>query len=160
MADRKQGKNETLTAYYQDKIRLIKIYESDMSEAMQLEWVQAGMWQTTLEEFLKQSINSTKKLKEYAIQLEAKQKLLAKIKLEQDQEEHLRRFVQKVQQSDEQSRYVAPYRRNTGSYAENSPNSNNRSTPQQPPNRYSGSCQCGRAGHIARECGSSYPKNS
>ena len=86
MADRKQGKNETLTAYYQDKIRLIKIYESDMSEAMQLEWVQAGMWHTTLEEFLKQSINSTKKLKEYAIQLEAKQKLLAKIKLEQDQE--------------------------------------------------------------------------
>lgn len=159
MADRKQGKNETLTAYYQDKIRLIKIYESDMSEAMQLEWVQAGMWHTTLDEFLKQRITSTKKFKEYAIQLEAKQKLLAKIKLEQDAEENFGKQVRNVQHSDEQPRYVAPYRRDTGSYAETGSASNNQWTPQQPPMRNNGCYQCGRLGHMARDCYSQYQKN-
>jgi len=133
MADRKQGKSETLTAYYQDKVKLIKKYETEMPEAQQLEWLQSGMWHTTLEEFLKQTITSTKALKTYATQLEAKQNLLEKIKAEQDQEEHIARLVTKAQQMDEQPRYVAPHQRNKSGYGEVRSSSNNQWTSQQPP---------------------------
>ncbi|CAF5210459.1 unnamed protein product, partial [Rotaria magnacalcarata] len=96
-----------------------------MPEAQQLEWLQAGMWHTTLEEFLKCTITSTKELKNYAIQIEAKQSLLAKIKAEQDEEERTARLVQQAQHIGEQPRYVPPYQRNTGSYADNRSMPNN-----------------------------------
>lgn len=159
MADRKQGKEETLTSYYHDKIKLIKIYQSDMAEAQQLEWLQAGMWHTTLEEILKKTITSTKALKDYATQLESKQNLLAKIKAEQEQEEQVARVVKKAQQIAEQSRYIAPHRRNTNSYAEDSSFSSNRWAHQQPP-RWNTQCyQCGKPGHMARDCHAHQPKN-
>jgi hypothetical protein len=159
MADRKQGKEETLTAYFQDKMKLIKIYQQDMPEAQQLEWLQVGMWHTTLEEVLKQTITSTKALKDYAIQLESKQNLLAKIKAEQDEEEHIARLVQKANQIGEQLRYVAPNRRNTGGYSEDSPHSNNRWTSQHQTESNNRCYQCGRYGHIARDCYARHPKN-
>jgi len=132
MADRKQGKNETLTAYYYDKIKLIKRYETTMPEAQQLEWLQAGMWHNTLEEYLKQTITSTKVLKEYATQIEAKQSLLSKIKAEQEEVEHMARLVQQGQQLVEQPRYVPPHQRNMGGYIENRSIPNNQWTTQQP----------------------------
>ncbi|CAF5200586.1 unnamed protein product, partial [Rotaria magnacalcarata] len=159
MADRKQGKSEPLTAYYHDKIKLIKRYETNMPEAQQLEWLQAGMWHTTLEEFLKYTITSTKELKNYAIQIEAKQSLLAKIKAEQDEEERTARLVQQAQQIGEQPRYVPPYQRNTGSYADNRPMPNNQWVSQQPPEWHNRCYQCGTFGHIARDCHSHHSKN-
>lgn len=160
MADRKQGKSESLTAYYQDKIKLIKIYEPDMPEAQQIEWLQAGMWHTTLEEILKQTFTTTKALKEYAVQLTAKQNLLAKVKAEQDEEEQIARLVKKAHQTGEQPRYVAPYRRNTGGYSENSPPSNSRWA-HQPSADWNNRCyQCGRSGHMARDCYSDHQKKT
>lgn len=160
MADRKQGKTETLTAYYQDKIKLIQRYEADMPDAQQLEWLQAGMWHTTLEEFLKLPITSTKELKTYATQLEAKQNLLAKIKAEQDQQEEMAALMKKTLVIDEHSRYVPPHQRNMGAHAEHRSAPNEPRITQQSEDWYNRCYRCGTYGHLARDCHHHHPKNS